>query len=283
MSKKDNKKSGQLALALWVLVALALVILFFVEQDKIFSNIKQTDFFGRIFGKTPTFIEEHEIKQPKDQSKNDVAPILEEKELVEIKQNLNNQIQESNVAAENKNAQEQIQKAAESKKETAKVESEKTEPPKQQETKIPEPVKPATMNLKLCFILIDSDGSVSRKEVTRSMAKTDSPLTAAVNALIQGPTVAEEKNGCRSLIPKSTKLIGASVKNGVATLNFSSDFEFNRYGVEGTLGQLQQIVYTATAFPTVDSVQFLIEGDKREYLSSEGVWIGTPLGRNSFK
>nr|WP_257225304.1 GerMN domain-containing protein [Treponema parvum] len=52
--------------------------------------------------------------------------------------------------------------------------------------------------------------------------------------------------------------------------------------MEGYLGQLMQIVYTATSFSTVDSVQFLIEGQKKDYLGSEGVWIGSPLARSSF-
>ena len=65
-------------------------------------------------------------------------------------------------------------------------------------------------------------------------------------------------------------------------LNFSGEFEFNQYGIEGTRGQLQQIVFTATAFPTVESVQFLVDGEKRDYLGSEGVWIGSPLSRNNF-
>ena len=43
-----------------------------------------------------------------------------------------------------------------------------------------------------------------------------------------------------------------------------------------------QIVYTATEFSTVKSVQFLIDGQKKEYLGSEGVWIGSPLSRTSF-
>ena len=74
------------------------------------------------------------------------------------------------------------------------------------------------------------------------------------------------------------------MRNGVASLNFSDAFEYSQsYGVEGYLAQLMQIVYTATSFPTVSSVQFLIEGQKKEYLGSEGVWIGGPLGRASFK
>ena len=121
---------------------------------------------------------------------------------------------------------------------------------------------------------------MNRQAVKRQLAKSDSPLTDAIKALLAGP-VPGEKNAM-SLIPSGSKLIGASVKDGVATLNFNENFEFNTYGVEGSIGQLMQIVYTATEFSTVKSVQFLIEGEKKEYLGSEGQWIGAPLARSSF-
>ena len=75
--------------------------------------------------------------------------------------------------------------------------------------------------------------------------------------------------------------MSASVKNGIAILNFSEEFQFNQFGAEGSLAQLMQVVYTATNFSTVKKVQFLIEGKKRDYLT-EGVWIGSPLSRSSF-
>ena len=43
-----------------------------------------------------------------------------------------------------------------------------------------------------------------------------------------------------------------------------------------------QIVYTATAFSNIDNVQFLIEGEKMDYLGLEGVFIGAPLSIASF-
>jgi len=46
---------------------------------------------------------------------------------------------------------------------------------------------------------------------------------------------------------------------------------------------LRQIVYTATSFSTVNSVQFIIEGQREDYLGSEGTWIGSPLSRSSFQ
>ena len=100
---------------------------------------------------------------------------------------------------------------------------------------------------------------------------------------MSGPTADEAEKGYMSLIPEGTKLLGARVANKTATLNFSENFSFNRYGVQGYLGQLMQIVYTATSFSTIDNVQFLIEGQKLEYLGGEGVWIGSPLSRISFK
>ena len=122
-----------------------------------------------------------------------------------------------------------------------------------------------------------------RQVVKRKVSKSDSPLTASINLLLKGPdsTISAERN-LMSLIPEGTKLLSAKVSGGVAYLNFNEAFEINTYGVEGYIHQLEQIVYTATSFSTVNSVQFLIDGEKRDYLGSEGQWIGSPLSRNSF-
>lgn len=139
------------------------------------------------------------------------------------------------------------------------------------------------MNQYLCFIAIGADGFVERKEVNRAVPKTNTPLTAALTALLEGPGIPELEKGYISLIPAGTKLLSASVQSKTAYINFSQEFAFNKYGEQGYLGQLMQVVYTATAFNTIDNVQFLIDGEKNEYLGSEGVWIGTPLARYNFK
>jgi spore germination protein GerM len=151
--------------------------------------------------------------------------------------------------------------------------------PKPEPKPAPEPVV-STIKAKICFVAIDSEGPVVRKIVTRSVHK-DSPMGDSLNQLLQGPTAGESSTGCRSLIPEGTRLLSASIKNGVAILNFSEEFQFNQFGAEGSLAQLMQVVYTATEFSTVKSVQILIEGQKRDYLT-EGVWIGSPLNRSSF-
>jgi len=72
------------------------------------------------------------------------------------------------------------------------------------------------------------------------------------------------------------------VDSGVAYLNFNKSFRFNPMGAEGTVAQLQQIIYSSTEFPTVSEVQFLIEGERLDYVGGDGIFIGEPLGRDAF-
>jgi germination protein M len=134
----------------------------------------------------------------------------------------------------------------------------------------------------LFFVRIDDDGVIVRQEVKRQVPVSDSPLLDALSALLKGPSEDEIRKKLISLVPQGTKLLSAQVRGSTAFLNFSEAFMYNHYGIEGYAGQLKQIVYTATAFPTVQDVQILIEGEKHDYLGGEGVYIGRPLSRNSF-
>ncbi|TFG83513.1 MAG: hypothetical protein E4H20_05320 [Spirochaetales bacterium] len=134
----------------------------------------------------------------------------------------------------------------------------------------------------LYFVRVDGDGTITRQEVKRTVDASDSPMTDALNALLKGPTTEELGQNLISLIPSETRLLSAQVRGSTAYLNFNEAFMINRYGIEGYAGQLKQIVYTATGFATVKDVQFLIEGERRDYLGGDGVYIGKPLSRASF-
>ncbi len=298
-SEKQTQKSG-LAFLLWLIAAIILLVLFLVNQNKIISNLKSTDFFNRVSGKTPAFVQNATLSPSSENEKNDVDPLAPIN--IDFDDGLESNDTQTGVTFQNEAAKRSYEEALEENR--LKMENLNSENNLNSESFFEQddfssgtnvatatvksgsatsrPVPGAVMNIKLFFMTINSDGSVSRKEVTREMQKTDSPLVDAINALIIGPTAEEEDLGYRSLVSNGTRLLSANVKNGVATLNFSGEFERNQWGIEGTRGQLQQIVYTATAFPTVESVQFLVDGELREFLSSEGVWIGTPLNRNSF-
>ena len=310
MKKHDTKKTGNtkkskkfnnvmFGIGCVVLGLLVILIFFLANKDQIFTNLKETDFFDNVFGTTPQVIENHEIAQ---NNKKEEIPL--EKDSITITINQENQklgTQEENVKHEStlessenntvfgnadssnlskeqkNNVNKNENQTTENKQETTKVEN----PQKKEEQAITKPSQ--NTDLQLCFILIDGDGRVVRKMIKRTVQKNDSPLTNAINLLLKGPdlTKASEKD-CMSVIPKDTKLLSAKVQNGIAYLNFNEALEINEFGVEGIIHSLEQIVYTATSFSTVNSVQFLIDGKNRKYIGSEGQRIDSPLSRENF-
>jgi germination protein M len=149
-------------------------------------------------------------------------------------------------------------------------------------TQVPAAPAPRTRAAALFFVRIDDDGIIVRQEVKRQVAVSDSPLLDSLGALLKGPSEDEIRKKLISLVPQGTKLLSAQVRGSTAFLNFNEAFMYNHYGIEGYAGQLKQVVYTATSFPTVQDVQILIEGERHDYLGGEGVFIGRPLSRNSF-
>ena len=63
MANKDNKKKSGVGLAVWVVAALILLIVFLVTRERMMTVLKETDFFNKVFGKEPTFITNFEPKE----------------------------------------------------------------------------------------------------------------------------------------------------------------------------------------------------------------------------
>jgi len=302
-SSKKNKIRPKSGLIFWLAFAVIIVIAFLIARGRIASVLRETDFINEVIGTEPTRItdlvnsqaEQEELaqkkkaekaaktKKPKKTDKDSVKSKKSQSSNEEIPQEIQRTEADLEERAEitiKANKQEKLEK-------TEKVE--KTEKPEvaekeKTEQQTPKEVVPETMHINLCFVQIDdSDGSIIRRETIRTVEKNNSPLTTAINALISGPTATESQKGYISVIPPTTKLLGARITNKTAILNFNEDFTYNSYGVQGQITQLMQIVYTATSFSTIDNVQFLIEGQRIDYLGGEGVWIGSPLSRFSFK
>jgi spore germination protein GerM len=148
----------------------------------------------------------------------------------------------------------------------------------------PPPVAPPAAeerrNRTLYFIRVDSAGVLIRMPVTRSLPVSDSPLADVLRELLRGPTGEESGQGLITLIPQGTQLISATMRGSTVVLNFSGEFQINRYGAEGFAGQLRQVVWTATEFSTVSAVQILIDGNTVSYLG-ENIPISGPVGRDS--
>ena len=114
-------------------------------------------------------------------------------------------------------------------------------------------------------------------QVTRS-APQGTPLEAALRALFAGPTSSELRRGLRTSVPTDVTLLGASVANGVATIDVSSGFK--RGSAVSVRARLAQVVYTATAVPGVTSVRIAVDGVVVQELGD--LALEPPLTRDSF-
>ena len=149
----------------------------------------------------------------------------------------------------------------------------------QTQTQSPQPVQ--TRERAVYFTQIDKDGQILQSRVTRRIPASETPMQDVLNVILAGPSADELNRGILNLIPQNTRLLSAAVRGNTAYISFSENFMFNTFGVEGYVAQLRQIVWTVTEFPNVNDVQILIEGRRLDYLG-EGIWIGSPINRQSF-
>ncbi len=285
MAEKKRKKTS-LGWFFWLAFILLVALLFFVNKNNIKTVLEKTN-AKSLF-----------VKEEKKDKQKEVDISVIQKEIEKINSDSSQEKTNANEKATNKNKSGKTEK--EKKKSQAKIKDKKngdkkipentrkeketntksinkkkaTAPKKQLETK--------EMTAKIYLVKIGSDGQIARKVLDRKLIKTDSPMSTVLESLLQGASLEESKKGYRSFIPPNTRLLSAIVKDGIAVINLSEEFQFNRYGIEAYQEQLAQIVFTACEFPTVNSVQFLIEGEKKNYLGGEGVWIGAPLSPDSF-
>ena len=133
------------------------------------------------------------------------------------------------------------------------------------------------------FYLGGDPRSAGLVAVLREIPKTKAVATAAMNALLDGPSAKESADRViTSAVPAGTQLLGLSIADGVATVDLSSEFESGG-GSASVLNRLGQVVYTLTQFPTVQSVLFRIEGRPVTVFSSEGIILDGPVTRQTYE
>ncbi|GAB4366045.1 MAG: hypothetical protein Kow009_02840 [Spirochaetales bacterium] len=136
---------------------------------------------------------------------------------------------------------------------------------------------------RLYFVRVSEAGTPELIPVERRIPSSQTPLTDTLKELLKGPSSTEKRAGISSLIPPGTKIRSIRIKDGIAIIDLDESFRFNPFGAEGFRSQVRQIVYTVTEFPGIQGVQFLVKGEKLDYLSAEGVYIGKPLDRASLE
>lgn len=117
----------------------------------------------------------------------------------------------------------------------------------------------------------------------RRESKTSGVAKESLIALFEGPTATESQGGLSTLIPVGTKLLGVSVgQDGVATVNLSEQFASGG-GSLSMMGRVAQMVFTATQFPEITSVQFQIDGTPLTVLGGEGIILEKPQTREDWE
>jgi hypothetical protein len=115
----------------------------------------------------------------------------------------------------------------------------------------------------------------------RAHPVTPGVAAAAVSELLAGVSEPERLSGITTAIPDGTRLLGVSIKRGVATVNLTSEYQSGGGSLAMQL-RLGQVVYTVTQFPTVKRVRFELDGAPVNVFSSEGIVLGHPVGRRDY-
>ncbi len=245
-----KKKKSSIGCLFWIALILLIIVVFLFNRSRIDSVMQATGFLNIFSQKEKTIPEVKRITK-----------------LTENKLNPGSKDEPAGINPETKIIPEIV-----------------IETQKQEDTNFLEQQKPAEKNMRtsiLYYVNVSDENKIALQGISRPVYYDDSPLTETLTALISGLTSSELNKGLLSLIPLGTKIEGVNVSNMTAIINFNENLSFNNFGKEGLEAELKQIIYTATEFPTVDKVQILIDGKKKQFLSTEGVYIGEPLSRAS--
>lgn len=136
------------------------------------------------------------------------------------------------------------------------------------------PLQKENVTLTLYFPSADADSVVPEQRLVQ--VGRDEKLEEVIFRQLQKGSM---NDGSGSIIPEGTRLLSVGTKDGICTLDLSSEFVDNNPGgtaFEGVL--INSIVNSLTELPQVKKVQFLINGKKREVYTH--VTFDEPFERN---
>jgi spore germination protein GerM len=257
-AKRQNGKNSYIIPLFWVMFVAVVILLFIICMPKIRETINATHLGERITG-LPLVPDETAAK---DGPVERIAPEIKEEDYP----SLEDALVHLNDAIMN----------AEKRADSAVITEPDAGTGKNGETGAE--AKTGTQERFVYFMRVDADGILVRTQERRQIKNSVSPLLDTINVLLAGVAAAEEARGMTTLIPEGTVLINAAMRGSTAVLNFNENFMFNSYGAEGYLAQLRQIVWTATEFSGVNNVQFLIEGQRINFLG-DNIRLDLPISR----
>lgn len=157
-----------------------------------------------------------------------------------------------------------------------------TTPPTAGPTASPSPTQAPveTIVVRAYFVMDGGNGVLGIVPTLRDVPVTPAVARAAMETLLAGE-ILDDYDVLSTAVPAGTRLLGLSVKDGIATVDLSREFESGG-GSASTFYRLAQVVYTLTQFPTVDAVTFQVEGRTVTTFGSEGVILDGPQARSDY-
>ncbi|MHB8172710.1 MAG: GerMN domain-containing protein [Thermincolia bacterium] len=136
--------------------------------------------------------------------------------------------------------------------------------------------KPVEETVKLVVYFPNEQGT-TLVPVTKEVPLEDKPIAEMViEELIKGPRPAS----LGKAIPDGAKLLSLEVKDGIAYVDWSKEFQTNHWGGSaGDSNTIYSIVNSLTELPDIKKVQFMLEGKREESIFGH-VSTGEPLARN---
>jgi germination protein M len=138
-----------------------------------------------------------------------------------------------------------------------------------------------TMVIRAYFVLDGDVGVEGLVPTLREVPETTAVARAAMETLLRGEILADYDR-LASAIPAGTRLLGLTIRDGIATVDLSREFESGG-GSASAFRRLGQVVYTLTQFPTVRAVLFQVEGKTVTTFGSEGIVLEGPQARDDFE
>ena len=105
-------------------------------------------------------------------------------------------------------------------------------------------------------------------------------VRAAIEALVEGPTGAEEDRGLSTALPPDLEVRDVDLLDGVVMVDLSRELEAGG-GTALMRARLNQIFYTVTQPGTIQGVALSIEGRPVEVFSGEGLLVERPWYRSA--
>ena len=149
-------------------------------------------------------------------------------------------------------------------------------------TPLPTQIPTDTMVIRAYFVLDGDVGVEGLVPTLREVPETTGVARAAMEALLDRQTIPDAYQSISTAIPPGTRLLGLTIRNGIATVDLSREFESGG-GSASAFRRLGQVVYTLTQFSTVRAVLFQVEGKTVTTFGSEGIVLEGPQARDDFE